>query len=249
MDSTYATSANGAVARRSAFRTFGSVLLVLLAILVVAAVSHVAGAALFDALGVGEAGSFLGVAVLMYLSFVLVVVGFLALTDRWDLVRVRGPTRRTVGWAAVAFAGTFAVEQVTVRLVSLLGVPVPLNEANVAVDAHPWLALAMAVVVFVLAGPAEELVFRGFVQGVVREAAGPRVGIVVSAVVFGLFHTLGAVGGVDVLVVYVVFATAAGLVLGYVYERTDDLASVALAHGAHDAVTMLIAWVTLVHLF
>lgn len=65
------------------------------------------------------------------------------------------------------------------------------------------------------------------------------VGLLIAAVVFGLFHALAAADGIAV---YVAYATLQGLVLGYAYVATDNLVVVALAHGVFDAAINVVSF-------
>ena len=85
--------------------------------------------------------------------------------------------------------------------------------------------LAFGLVYSALAAPlTEEFLFRGVVLGVLRPH-GDGFAIVVSAVLFGLYH-----GNVEQFV----FAFLVGLVLSYVRVRTDNLWWCVLLHGANN---------------
>ncbi len=68
------------------------------------------------------------------------------------------------------------------------------------------------------AGVGEELLFRGVVQ--------PHLGLVPTAVLFGLAHPLTRW--------YVLYATAAGLLLGYLAQATESLLAPVLCHAVVD---------------
>lgn len=76
-----------------------------------------------------------------------------------------------------------------------------------------WLAAMAAVAV------AEEVLYRGFVMGVVRRDHGERYAVVASAVVFGLIHvtnpevTVGAIANI----------VLAGVLLAFLYAKTGSL--------------------------
>lgn len=77
-----------------------------------------------------------------------------------------------------------------------------------------------------LAGFGEELLFRGVLQGWLSELAGPWTGVLVAAVVFGLLHFLSWT--------YFLFAVGFGLYLGVIYELTGNLLVVCLIHALYD---------------
>lgn len=84
----------------------------------------------------------------------------------------------------------------------------------------------MLVSAVVLAPILEEMLFRGVVQGSVTKRFGPVVGIIVSALVFGIVH---------INPIQVVGAFSIGLVLGYIYHRTKTLWSVIILHFLNNA--------------
>ena len=68
----------------------------------------------------------------------------------------------------------------------------------------------------------EEVLFRGAIQGVLMRYFGrPWPAIIVSALVFGVFHWNP---------IQVVYATLLGIVLGWIYYRTGSLMSVIVGH-------------------
>jgi len=82
------------------------------------------------------------------------------------------------------------------------------------------------VLISLLAGFGEELLFRGVLQGWLTGLAGPWVGVMVAALVFGLLHCLSWT--------YFVFAVIFGLYLGVIYELTGNLLIVCLIHALYD---------------
>jgi ABC-2 type transport system permease protein/sodium transport system permease protein len=92
-----------------------------------------------------------------------------------------------------------------------------------------WRNLSPALVVgsVALAGALEELFFRGYLFSALRAAAGARTAIVVSAVLFGLFHFPSAF---DRLLP----STLMGLVLGWVCWRTGSVLPGMFLHAAYN---------------
>jgi membrane protease YdiL (CAAX protease family) len=84
------------------------------------------------------------------------------------------------------------------------------------------------VLVSLLSGVGEEMLFRGALQ--------QEFGIVVASLLFGLVH----VGPDRRYVVWTGWAVLAGFVFGSLYEVTDGLLAPIVAHCAHNAVTLLL---------
>ena len=84
-----------------------------------------------------------------------------------------------------------------------------------------------------VAGPiAEEIFFRGFVLTGLLKRFGVRKSLLISSLVFGLFH-------IDPGAIVPTFAL--GLALGWVYLKTGSIWPAMFAHGLHNTVAVLIA--------
>ena len=82
-----------------------------------------------------------------------------------------------------------------------------------------------------LAPVVEELMFRGAIQGyLMRRCSSPWTGIVVSALVFGAIHMNPQ---------QVAYATALGLVFGWIYYRTRSLLPVIAGHILNNSVAVV----------
>jgi hypothetical protein len=93
--------------------------------------------------------------------------------------------------------------------------------------------IVVTIVLVGILGPiAEEIFFRGFVLPGLVKKFGIIWALVISSVVFGLFHIdLGAI----------VPTFALGLGLGWVYLKTGSIWPAMFAHGLHNTVAVLIA--------
>lgn len=213
-----------------------TVFLTIVGLLIAAVATQLVGQALFAVVGNGPVIETVGIAVLMMLGFGLVSGTTIVLTD--VRIPIRRPTRSDLVWAGLTTVVMLALLGFFVVVAPLLGVQASLNRVDAVAQSYPIVSLLLAVVAVLFIGPFEELAFRGTIQGVIREVAGPRVSIVVAAFIFGLFHALAAVG--SGVVTYIAYATALRLVLGHVYERTDNLVVVALAHRTYNAVIRIV---------
>ncbi len=86
----------------------------------------------------------------------------------------------------------------------------------------PWLALLM---IAVIPGTCEELLFRGFFMGGLRSVAGKWTSILVSACVFGVFH---------LYFFKIPLTIALGIVLGYLCWQSRSIWPAVLAHVVHN---------------
>ena len=85
--------------------------------------------------------------------------------------------------------------------------------------------LALVIIMFVFVGLVEELIFRSILQTKLQQSMGVCSGLLVASVLFGIMHS--GYGSVYELL----FATAAGLIIGYLYQKTGSLPFVTVIHG------------------
>ena len=108
-------------------------------------------------------------------------------------------------------------------------------------------SLALIAVFGVTLGPlCEELIFRGFLQPLLVRSLGPAPGIVLAALPFGLLHLpeYGNSWRHGLLI------AAAGVMFGWVRQRTGSTKASAIVHGAYNGtffVALLTQWGKLPH--
>lgn len=94
--------------------------------------------------------------------------------------------------------------------------------------------------------PIEEFLFRGVIQGRLRESFGPIVAISITSIGFALGHIpsywFGGSALASVSVAGALLGIAAGgFVLGAIYERTESLLIVSIIHGLLNSIGIGIA--------
>jgi membrane protease YdiL (CAAX protease family) len=203
--------------------------------------------ALFFAGYVGSVGSIPPAAqalaaALQFVGFLLVGMWYL----RWrgrdaGLFRIAVPSLRDAGWAVAGLVGLFVLLNVVSVLIGLLGVESAENAAVVSGRQQPTLFLYLIGVTLLFTAPAEELLFRGLIQGLFRSAYGVLPGILITAVLFGVVHFVALAGGGSP-VPYIAVAAALGVVLGAIYERTENLAVPIVVHGLYNAILFYAAY-------
>lgn len=82
----------------------------------------------------------------------------------------------------------------------------------------------------VIAPVIEEIIFRGFLQSAVKGLCGGRYAIVISASLFAAVH-------VDVFAFLQILIL--GILLGYLYEKTQSLAASIVVHVLHNSLTLV----------
>jgi len=168
-------------------------------------------------------------------SFLPAVIGYLAITDQWDLVPVSKPRLREAGLIIVAAVGLYAIQIGLLVLLREFGLQTGQNQATMAAGDPVAYYLAMIAVSVLVVGPAEELLFRGAIQGGLRRSFGAAPAILVASVLFGLLHA-GVDGTLAEQLAYISVAAILGVLLGVLYERTENILVPALAHGLYNAI-------------
>jgi hypothetical protein len=242
MDSTTGTSTGGAAERLGSL--LQAVLVVFAAFLVASAVVPPTSAWLVDAgLLARESLAFDVVrTVLQFVAFVVAIVGFLAITDTWDLLHRRPPGARAFLFTGGAVVALLVAQFGAGFLLQALGVSFGENQVITQGREAPVYFLYMIPVSLLLVGPIEELLFRGVVQGVLRRSFGVGTGIVVASALFGLVHWVAVSGGPAEKFAYVAIAATLGIILGVLYERTETIVAPALAHGVYNSVLFAIQY-------
>jgi uncharacterized protein len=193
--------------------------------------SAAAGVALITVLTQGVA--FGGVA-LLYLWWRRPPPGF---------VGVRWPTSADLRWIAGGYLASVLAVVAALGLVGALPVSAPATHQLEELGArHPTVFLVLIPLSFLIIGPAEELLFRGIVQGRLRRGFGPVGAVSLAALLFAAVHLLALTGPIEARLITVTILFGPSLVLGAIYERTGNLVVPAVVHGAYNATLLGIAY-------
>lgn len=185
---------------------------------------------------------------------------YLVTTDRGlGYVKLRKPSLKHVG---IGFGGVFAM------LAGLIVVSVVLQSLGQSTAQHgtigqieqnPRIALYMIPLSLIVIGPGEEFLFRGVIQTKLRESFSGVGAVGVASAIFALIHIPAYGSGVILDIAQQGGATAANirslgvtllilfmlaLVLGYVYEKTDNLTVPIITHGFFNAVQFGLAYLS-----
>ncbi|MEF8807795.1 CPBP family intramembrane glutamic endopeptidase [Natronomonas sp.] len=179
----------------------------------------------------------LSVLTLQLVAFTAVSVGYLRYRDRTLAdIGLRVPSLE--GWIALGagYVGMVVVwlsgAIATFVIASRLGIERQQQGIIEVAQQDPLIFVLIGVLSLLIVGPAEELLFRGIVQSRLRETFGPVVGVGTATVLFAFAHITGFLpGDIGGALLGVVVLFLVGLVLGVVYEFTDNLVVVAIIHG------------------
>lgn len=188
------------------------------------------------------------------------IVGFgglsaliVAIANAFDrsLVRVRMPTLFDLALVAGGTGGSLAVV-VAIGLVStLLGVEPSNHSITTIGEQTPAIFLVGAILSVPVIGAMEELFFRGVVQDLLGQVTHRVTAVIVAAALFAAPHLFsylpqaggsssGALAGASISLGGLFFV---GIVLGTIYELSDNVVVPALVHGAYNALQFVLTFV------
>ncbi|TRO45583.1 CPBP family intramembrane metalloprotease [Candidatus Bathyarchaeota archaeon] len=208
-----------------------STLEAVLVIVVTFFLSMLLGALFFTVIGTGPA------LVLTELLILVVPLGYLMFkhVDIKRYVRL-DVNPKLVLWGFVAATILLSVDiAVSAVLTIVFGESQAVIESNAMITelTESTEGLIYVATALTLAGVCEEFAFRGFLQSTLTRRFSFIPAVIVSAVTFGLFHF-------DIQLVYILSATTAGLVLGYVYHRWNSYIVPVIAHSSVNLLVLLV---------
>lgn len=176
-------------------------------------------------------------------------VAFLAVGYAYVRVRdVPVPVRRPSRNDLVAILGGTVLALVTATGLSVLLSALDLVPDSVVGDVaetDPTFLLGLAALSVLLVAPAEELLFRGAIQGRLRQRIGPIPAVLGASLLFGSMHLANYSGGLAPVVAGALLITAVGCVMGALYEYTDNLVVPVVTHAVYNVVLMVVAYLTI----
>jgi len=113
---------------------------------------------------------------------------------------------------------------------------------------NPEILLLLIPASILLIGPGEELLFRGVVQGRIREVFSPVPGVFIPSVIFAGLHWFALSGGTPQgnLVALGILVVPA-LVFGVAYEYSDNIVVPSLIHGFYNATLFSLLYVVVAY--
>lgn len=127
-------------------------------------------------------------------------------------------------------------------IITTLGLNSAQNQIVEVGREHPNVFLLLIPLQFLLVGPGEELLFRGLVQGTLRETLHSACAIVLASALFASIHLVSLTG--EGKLVYIGTAFVLALVLGATYEYTGNLTVPAFMHATYNAIQFAGAYLT-----
>jgi hypothetical protein len=153
-----------------------------------------------------------------------------------EFIPVAVPSAKQVGVILGAWIGAYVLVGVGASIiVQVLGTMPASNAAGQTAMENPDFIPILIVLVFLLNAPGEELLFRGVIQGLLRERFGPAASILLATSAFAPIHITALIGGLNAALVTIIILSIPSIVFGTVYELTDNLVVPTLVHGLYNA--------------
>ncbi len=183
-----------------------------------------------------------------YVAFGGVALGYLwRRTPDWDWIRsylgVRFPSLREIGVVLGGYVVLFGILIAVSMVVRFLGVEAAPNQTAEAASRTPQIVPPLIVAMFLVVGPSEELLYRGIVQGRLRETFSAAPAILITAALFAAVHVTALSGGLSARLTTIAILFFPSIVFGAVYEYTKNLVVPALLHGLHNSILMALIYV------
>lgn len=167
---------------------------------------------------------------------------YITFTDHGrELIQAHVPTLREVSYFIGGIVAVFLGWFVITFLITFIGIN-PAKSAIIAGIQNPTLLLVLIPISIIIVGPAEELLFRGLVQGRIKRAIGPVGAIIIASAVFASIHIPGLIGTPMRLIATVSVIFVLALILGSLYEITGNLVIPAIVHGLFNAIQFFLAY-------
>lgn len=208
--------------------TAGSVVAGIIAVLSVASILNTIGLPTTDAVRLLQSRA-------IQVGFLTVALAYLAIRGHpSQTIRFHVPSFRGVAWIIAIPVLTAGSGYLLEPVLALVGIGNPPAATGMAIDGfttRPLLWMVVLIGWFGFAAPAEELLFRGIIQGRLRDAFTPVPAILLAAGFFGLMHVPVAAlsAGMEPTSSFTE-TVVGGVIFGIAYERTDNLLVPSVAH-------------------
>lgn len=158
------------------------------------------------------------------------------------------PSLRDLGIVIVGYFLAFGGAIVGAIVVSQLQVDTGANQAAEVGMENPEVLLLLIPASILIIGPGEELLFRGVVQGRLREVMGPVSAIAIASVIFAGLHWFAISGGSPTgNLVALGILVVPSIVFGAAYEYTGNILVPSLIHGIYNATLFSLLYVSVTY--
>lgn len=151
-----------------------------------------------------------------------------------EFIPFRIPDKRELEVTALGILGIFILFAIASLIARSMGLDSAQNQIVTTGRENPQLFLLMIPLSLILVGPGEELLYRGIIQGTLRESFGPVIAITGASALFASIHLFSLTGGGKLVYIGIAFLLA--ILLGLIYDYTENLVVPAIVHGIYNAI-------------
>ncbi|MFW5922037.1 MAG: CPBP family intramembrane glutamic endopeptidase [Halodesulfurarchaeum sp.] len=205
--------------------------------------------------GISGLGVDLSLLALVGVVFVTTAIGFVATGAGYlrlrgislrSYVSVRRPGFGDLLWAVGGYVAALSLVFASgVVLTILQAEPETTNQAAELGMENPELLLWLVPLSMLVVAPGEELLFRGVVQGRLREGFDAKVAIPATAALFAAVHYFSLTGAAEARLMAITILFFPSLVFGFAYERSENLLVPIVIHGLYNSTLVLALYVVI----
>lgn len=184
---------------------------------------------------------FLAAILLTQLTFL--VVGYWYVRRYAFYIPIRSPDREDIVYIIGGVIGALALATILLFIQQALNLT-PRSLFEEPATSAAFLA-GMVLLNILIIAPVEEYLFRGVIQGRLRDTFGPVGAIAGASILFGLVHIFNYTGSIEGVLAGVFLITVVGAVFGILYERTGNLTVPVIAHALYNTVLIGSAFLSL----
>lgn len=156
-------------------------------------------------------------------------------------IPIERPGRRDLGYAAVGIVAALAFATGASVVLGWFGL-MPEAVIEELVTRNPIVAIWLAVLSVIVIAPAEEYLFRGVIQGRLRQTFSAPSAIIIASLLFGSLHFGNYVGSFGTVIGWTLLIAGVGVVFGALYERTNTLTVPIIAHAVYNALLFTVGY-------
>lgn len=153
----------------------------------------------------------------------------------WSYVPASIPSLGAVKYVVGGYFAAFGALLVVSVLLTIISVEPAQNTAGTTAVENPGIIPYLALLQFLLVGPGEELLFRGIIQGSLREHFDAWPAILLASLMFAPIHIFALSGGPAAVATTIGILFLPSIVFGYLYEKTNNIVVPAFTHGLYNA--------------
>lgn len=137
----------------------------------------------------------------------------------------------TVSYLFIVFAVSYLIVQTSYVLPERKEIMTVANVTRALYASSPFLALLFPAVIIPMAAIGEEQLFRGIIYTYIRELVGVKYSLVVSAMLFAVYHEISF---------FTFFYFLAGILLARLYEKTGSIYPSIIVHATILTISLLL---------